>query len=289
MGAPKEKWTAEEEAALQAGVRKHGPGKWQTILRDPDFMHVLTSRSNVDLKDKWRNINVTLSGFGSREKARLALKRNPLFPKLDDKVKVINSAPIAENVSEAKPLMHKETIKTDSKKPYTRLDNVILEAIISLKELKGSDKNAIATYIEERYQTPPNFSILLNSKLKSLTAKGQLIKAKHKYQISISQPSWETRKSSPSETTLVDRPRSQRKDLKIFTRLENATDFEKMKSMSAEEAAAAAQAVAEAEAAIAEAEKAAREAEAAEAEADAARVFAEAAMRALSCQTLHAC
>lgn len=33
-------------------------------------------------KDKWRNINVTLSGLGSREKARLALRRDPQTPAL---------------------------------------------------------------------------------------------------------------------------------------------------------------------------------------------------------------
>lgn len=50
MGAPKQKWTAEEEAALKAGVLKHGTGKWRTILSDPEFSNVLQSRSNVDLK-----------------------------------------------------------------------------------------------------------------------------------------------------------------------------------------------------------------------------------------------
>lgn len=50
MGAPKQKWTAEEEAALKAGVVKHGTGKWRTILSDPEFSAILQSRSNVDLK-----------------------------------------------------------------------------------------------------------------------------------------------------------------------------------------------------------------------------------------------
>lgn len=50
MGAPKQRWTPEEEAALKAGVAKHGPGKWRTILRDPDFSVLLRLRSNVDLK-----------------------------------------------------------------------------------------------------------------------------------------------------------------------------------------------------------------------------------------------
>lgn len=50
MGAPKQKWTPEEEAALKAGVVKHGVGKWRTILKDPEFSSVLYLRSNVDLK-----------------------------------------------------------------------------------------------------------------------------------------------------------------------------------------------------------------------------------------------
>lgn len=50
MGAPKQKWTAEEESALRAGVLKHGAGKWRTILKDPEFSSLLCLRSNVDLK-----------------------------------------------------------------------------------------------------------------------------------------------------------------------------------------------------------------------------------------------
>lgn len=50
MGAPKQKWTQEEESALKSGVIKHGPGKWRTILKDPEFSGVLYLRSNVDLK-----------------------------------------------------------------------------------------------------------------------------------------------------------------------------------------------------------------------------------------------
>lgn len=50
MGAPKQKWTSEEEAALKAGISKYGIGKWSTILKDPEFSSVLRARSNVDLK-----------------------------------------------------------------------------------------------------------------------------------------------------------------------------------------------------------------------------------------------
>ena len=50
MGNPKQKWTSEEEEALRAGVKKHGTGKWKNIQRDPEFSHLLNSRSNIDLK-----------------------------------------------------------------------------------------------------------------------------------------------------------------------------------------------------------------------------------------------
>jgi transcription factor MYB, plant len=73
-----------------------------------------------------------------------------------------------------------------------------------------------------------------------------------------------------------------RDERKYPTKSEIDLEIEKVRSMSAQEAAAyAARAVADAEAAIAEAEEAAKEAEAAEADAAAAEAFAEAAMKTL--------
>ncbi|EHA8586909.1 putative Single myb histone 2 [Cocos nucifera] len=106
MGAPKQKWTAEEEAALKAGVVKHGAGKWRTILKDPEFSGILCMRSNVDLKDKWRNISVTASGWGSREKARIALKKNKQVSKHDDNPMTLSTIvkDINDEIVHAKPL-----------------------------------------------------------------------------------------------------------------------------------------------------------------------------------------
>ena len=56
MATAKYKWTRAEEDALRDGVRKHGPGKWRTIQKDPELGDILRARSNVDLKDKWRNM-----------------------------------------------------------------------------------------------------------------------------------------------------------------------------------------------------------------------------------------
>ncbi|CAM8907968.1 unnamed protein product [Rhodiola kirilowii] len=62
MGNQKLKWTAEEEEALLAGIDKHGTGKWKNILRNTEFSSALKNRSNIDLKNKWRNMSVSASG-----------------------------------------------------------------------------------------------------------------------------------------------------------------------------------------------------------------------------------
>lgn len=48
-------WTSEEVQALIAGVKKHGAGKWAVILAD-NSLKFNRRRTNVDLKDKWRNL-----------------------------------------------------------------------------------------------------------------------------------------------------------------------------------------------------------------------------------------
>ncbi|KAL6222703.1 hypothetical protein ACLB2K_006094 [Fragaria x ananassa] len=50
-----QKWTAEEAEALLAGVAKHGVGNWKIILEDSEFGSILTRRSNMKLKYKWRH------------------------------------------------------------------------------------------------------------------------------------------------------------------------------------------------------------------------------------------
>ncbi|XP_047307322.1 telomere repeat-binding factor 1 [Impatiens glandulifera] len=294
MGAPKQKWTAEEEAALKSGVSKHGAGKWRTILKDPEYSAVLYLRSNVDLKDKWRNMSVMAHGWGSREKARLALKRMPLFsaPKQDG-----NSLALSlvgqnnEDTLDAKPLaMSKDyPLIAAPKRPLVRLDNLIMEAISNLKETSGSNKTAIASFIEEQYWSPPNFKRLLSAKLKYLTANGKLIKMKRKYRIAPPSPSsssMEKKKSSPilfQEGRSRSSPKLDMDEIPVLTKAQVDLELAKMRKMTPEDAAAAAaRAVADAEAAIAEAEEAAKEAEAAEADAEAAQAFAEAAVKTLN-------
>jgi myb proto-oncogene protein len=312
MGAPKQKWTSEEEAALKAGVHKHGAGKWRTILKDPHYSSILSLRSNVDLKDKWRNMSVMANGWGSREKARLALKRIHHHPhpnsRHDDNPLALSNVLDSDDdeTVDAKPLAISggtSPLVGASKRSIIRLDNLIMEAINNLQDRGGSNKTTIGTYIEEEYWAPPNFKRLLSAKLKYLTACGKLIKTKRKYRIA--SPS-EKRKKSPmlllegrqqkglkadnntnNNNNNNDNDNLNREEYhKSISKSQVDVELARMRNMSPQEAAlAAAEAVAEAEAAMAEAEEAAREAEAAEADAEAAQAFAEAAMKTLKGRT----
>lgn len=292
MGAPKQKWTHEEEAALRTGVEKYGPGKWRAILRDPSLSLCLASRSNVDLKDKWRNMSVTANGWGSREKARLALKRSKYIAKQSGRQLALSALSNGnmDVVVVTKPLttVNPYLPSSNTKRSISRLDKLILDAVSTLKEPNGSNKSAIATYIEENQYPPPNFRRMLSSKLKSLVICGKLVKIRQNYMISGSfRPDDDKAPKSEKEekhvrTLSKNSSKKVVEEVGITVKSEVDAEVSKMRTMNAEEAAkAAAVAVAEAEAAIAAAEQAAHEAVVAEADAEAKEAFAEAAEMAL--------
>ncbi|GFZ11729.1 homeodomain-like/winged-helix DNA-binding family protein [Actinidia rufa] len=143
MGNPKQKWTSEEEDALRAGVAKHGTGKWKNILRDPEFAPSLTHRSNIDLKDKWRNMSVNIATQGSKEKSRVP------------KVKATTAGLLAsgENSASAASLADSEITDDPSKSPQDgkvapRYNAMIIDALSSVKDSNGSDIGAIVKFIE---------------------------------------------------------------------------------------------------------------------------------------------
>jgi len=65
----KEKWTEQENQALRQGVELFGTGKWFQIKQDPRFADVLQKRTNIDLKDRWRNF------AGGRSKSARKLEK----------------------------------------------------------------------------------------------------------------------------------------------------------------------------------------------------------------------
>ncbi|KAF2615209.1 hypothetical protein F2Q70_00013683, partial [Brassica cretica] len=260
MGAPKHKWSREEESALRSAVAKHGPGRWRTILKDPDFSKVLFLRSNVDLKDKWRNISVMGYGSGSRPKP---VKRTlGSLPSDEEILEMVDAKNFSTTGSSA--------LQVSSPRTPNWLDSLITEAICTMKQPGGSSKTAIGNYIQERYEVPPNFKQLLSSKLKS----SLFLQVKRKYRIPNS-----TALSSHKKRhlgTLSDKKRVQNDEVSVQRQSEVDAELAKVTIVNIDEAAAvAAQAVAEAEAAMVEADEAAKQAEIAEAEAEAAQVFAE--------------
>lgn len=301
MGAPKQKWTSKEEEALKAGIAKHGAGKWSMILKDPEFGPILRVRSNVDLKDKWRNLNVAASGLGSRNKVKVALRNTPKSVKRDDmalstvveshlEVAVVTPlAVLGGDLEDSEPVC--------TKKPMSRLDKLILDAIAKMKEPRGSTRAAIAAYIEEKYIAPPNLEKLLAATLRFLTETSKLIKVKHQYRIAPPTSGLMIKTDSPKSaverkqknTSLEDNSSSttETNGITITSKSQIDAELEKMRSMTAREAAAAAaRFVAEADAAITAAEMAAREAEKAEAKAEETKIFAEAAKEALKHRTV---
>ncbi|CAK9879866.1 unnamed protein product [Sphagnum jensenii] len=283
MGAPKQKWTPEEEAALRAGVEKYGPGKWRAIQKDSKFGPCLTSRSNVDLKDKWRNMSVSANGLGSsRERGKpLALMPPPGMLTLMDDALAID--PLA-TMAPADVKGDGADISSDRKSLGPRYDDMVLEAVLGLKEPYGSSNASIANYIAERHPVPSNFRRLLTTKLKSLALSGKLVKVRF---IKL-QPEGQSDDANKIRTPRFPRdPRDPSRRFRgdLVPQKKPKMDMEhiaRARAKTAEEAARAASiAVAEAEAAAAAAEQATWDAEAAEAEAEALEAAAEAAMAAI--------
>nr|AFK43655.1 unknown [Lotus japonicus] len=141
MGNQKQKWTAEEEDALHRGVQKYGAGKWKNILKDPEFAPSLTSRSNIDLKDKWRNLNVG-TGQGSNVKSRT------LKPKLPAPCAVTTPDPTVQDVAPVQNATPKIPSQNSSEKDHDvkvppRYNGMIFEALSTIQDANGSDMNAI--------------------------------------------------------------------------------------------------------------------------------------------------
>ncbi|KAG0495194.1 hypothetical protein HPP92_006188 [Vanilla planifolia] len=250
MGVPKQKWTSEEEEALRAGVEKHGAGKWRTIQTDPEFSHLLSNRSNIDLKDKWRNMMVSAGGQGCREKYR-----TPKVKALPAPESSVQGPVVQEPISvEKRPTSDSTKDSQDAKIP-SRYNAIILEALTVLQEPNGSDVGAICKYIEQRMEVPSGFRRLLGSKLRRLVAQNKIEKGSMGYHLKDS--------SNAAKSTSKQKEPSAK-----LLRAPQSSGFPKSMSPLEEAAIAAAYKIADAEAkaylaseAVKEAEKIAKMAE----------------------------
>ncbi|XP_062091072.1 single myb histone 4-like [Humulus lupulus] len=184
MGNPKQKWTSEEEEALRAGVAKHGTGKWKDIQRDPEFNPFLVNRSNIDLKDKWRNMSCSANGQGPREKSRtVKAKANSDAPATQVSTPQTAVAVPAVRDSATAPNADDSSKALPDGKNSSMYNTMIFEALSSLKEPNGSDTSAIVSYIEQRHEVPQNFRRLLSTRLRRLVAQDKLEKVQNCYKV----------------------------------------------------------------------------------------------------------
>ncbi|KAL6615887.1 hypothetical protein ACP70R_038157 [Stipagrostis hirtigluma subsp. patula] len=231
MGAPKQKWTSEEEEALRRGVLKHGAGKWRTIQKDPEFSPVLSSRSNIDLKDKWRNLSFSASGLGSRDKLRVLRITGPSSSSSPTSQGVLhlsasNSAPESSLPGDA------EKRPQDLKTP-PKYGAMILEALSELKEPNGSEINAIYSFIEQRHEVQPNFRRLLSSKLRRLIESKKVEKVDKFYRLT---DSFATRTPAPIKASnpKPSKPFKAAKNLGVFATVSPALEAAAAKVADAE-------------------------------------------------------
>jgi len=255
MGAPKQKWTSEEEGALKAGVEKYGAGKWRTIQKDPEFGRCLAARSNVDLKDKWRNMSVSAGGQGSRDKVKTP------------RVKAIASLPYSSVTAESTTVFSIEATpsttpdnlispksSSNGKNHSPRYDGMILEALTIMQDPNGIDIATIASFMEERHELPTNFKRMLGPKLRRLVAREKVMKIHNSYKL----------KDMPSTTEVISEvlgsPIPMDNSMQYSSAFSNTMDTFSVDRIN-EASMAAAMKVADAEAMSAMADKAAEESE----------------------------
>ncbi|CAI0387726.1 unnamed protein product [Linum tenue] len=218
MGNPKQKWTAEEEEALRAGIAKHGTGKWKNIQQDPEFNPHLSTRSNIDLKDKWRNMSV-----GSGEKSRTPKPKvaasdavvaaaplpiaqapapAPAAAPAPAPVPALVPAPAAVAPPKAEVTMEEaaKPIIVPDVKIASKYDPMIFEAITALTRVETNvvDISAIISFIEQRQELPQNGRKQVTSRLRRLVQKEKLEKIQNSYRFKASNPATAPVTKAPS-------------------------------------------------------------------------------------------
>ncbi|KAL9239472.1 hypothetical protein vseg_013790 [Gypsophila vaccaria] len=190
MGNPKQKWTAEEEQALREGVEKYGAGKWKCIHSDPAFSSVLHSRSNIDLKDKWRNLSAATQGAGTRSrhlKPKLLLDA-PTASVPSTNVRAPAVIPVtpkpAINLVKEEPAKETPDVKNVARSSNDMV-GMIFEAISTSTDQNGLDIGSIISYIEQRTteELPQNFRKQLGARLRRLVQQDRLEKVENCYRL----------------------------------------------------------------------------------------------------------
>ncbi|KAL5728710.1 hypothetical protein ACHQM5_001760 [Ranunculus cassubicifolius] len=173
MGAPKNRWSSEEEEALRAGVARHGKGKWANIRKDPQFLNSLANRSNVDLKDKWRNMGDKLKTPNPKA----------LLPPPSLNAVTPSPLPAAQDASANRDIVPYSSTKSSASAKNSHAHrykhtSMIIDALTSMKDPNGSDADSIMGFIEQKYDV--NFGSTLGQKLNQLANQDRIEKVQGK-------------------------------------------------------------------------------------------------------------
>ncbi|KAK9228798.1 hypothetical protein WN944_021754 [Citrus x changshan-huyou] len=134
------------------------------------------------LQDKWRNLSVSNAQQGSKDKIRGPKLKTTVVAPLSNTPNSAPAASLTRNVSSGAVMNDTSTSALDGKNG-PKYNAMIFEAISTLKDANGSDISAIANFIEERQEAPPNFRRLLSSRLRRLVSQGKLEKVRNCYKI----------------------------------------------------------------------------------------------------------
>ncbi|KAK1363714.1 MYB transcription factor [Heracleum sosnowskyi] len=274
MGLCNLKWTSKEEASLKDAILKHGPGKWADILKDPQFRNVLRARSNVDLKDKWRNMQ--LAKNGEPRNSCMTVQKNVKMTsgQCAKPVALISEGCDEDKIAEPEPpSSFNEASQEGGSEKLTRFDACKVEDLTDVKKPSSLTKIQESCHISNDLQKPLpplNLDKFSLENIKSVAVDEKLIESVINFLILVTPSRQEAVSYSFKQGMECDSAYTNSRWAEI-----NA-ELMMIAQMSPEDAAAAAvAAVKKAEAALAEAEEAAKEAEEAEIAAEEAKDFAE--------------
>ncbi|KAG7649591.1 Winged helix DNA-binding domain superfamily [Arabidopsis thaliana x Arabidopsis arenosa] len=165
--------------ALLAGLAKHGSGKWTSILDDPEFAAQLLDRTNINLKDKWRNI---------KKSRTQSLESTSIFTSPSETSRSVVSY-------EASPSSSSD-MSNDA-----RYDAMVFEAVSTINDENGSNLKEILRFIEGQHEVPQNFKKLLSYSLGILVSQDKLKKVRNRYKISVTKAIKPTLTLRPKDST----------------------------------------------------------------------------------------
>ncbi|KAE8895842.1 hypothetical protein PF005_g152 [Phytophthora fragariae] len=121
-------WSEDEEKFLRQGVERHGIGKWKQILRDGAGVFS-SHRTNVDLKDKWKNMQTARQTSRKRRRVQSTMAP-PAEPEGEHDVR---ERPAMRPVSSNDNVVE-ESADSSAQRPHQRAAAVAGHAVTTVAE-----------------------------------------------------------------------------------------------------------------------------------------------------------